>query len=202
MGYSIIVLSGRHPATSVYADARCIGAGIVSTGFPALKGGGAEKVTSPPQQVGSVFTAAEVASLSAAVSSLRSSSGGDGSGARSRPSVCLLERSTEDGAGFTAHPLSAWKALSDAAGAERKKMTVYKCNVQSATLCCIGGGCKSRKTAWCTCCRVCRSVCTSQPLVSIRCNRNHSCQPRQHCHYNHPNQNTRNLNHNCCLSSP
>eukprot|EP00729_Bicosta_minor_P007495 gene7495-16704_t len=90
-------------------------------GFPALKGGGAEKVTSPPQPISAAFTEAEVASLSTAVSSL-CGAGGDGSGSSPRPSVCLLQRSTADGGGLTAHPLTAWPDI--AAGAKTKKMTV------------------------------------------------------------------------------
>ena len=96
-------------------------------GFPALKCAAPEEVTSAPQPVSSYFTAAEVASLSAAVTSLSNhGGGGDGVNTGSRPSACLLERSTEEGAGFTAHPLSAWHALAAADGAEKKKLTVCK----------------------------------------------------------------------------
>lgn len=134
-------------------------------GFPALKGGGAEKVTSPPQPISAAFTEAEVASLSTAVSSL-CGAGGDGSGSSPRPSVCLLQRSTANGGGLTAHPLTAWPDI--AAGAKTKKMTV----------CVADPSADDERLGWpirnllvrtvCVCvCVMCVCVCARAPVVCV-----------------------------------
>lgn len=65
-----------------------------------------------PCAEGAVFTESEVASLSAAVTSLKGEGG--------RPSACLLVRSKEDGGNgpVTAHPLVNWSDIAAAAGAD------------------------------------------------------------------------------------